>query len=520
MTRSNPKPSGQHAHRLSSPPSRFPASFSFPHPMIRLALATALVAFSCCEPFAAETAAPPALKTEHFDADPGWEGVNNRRTLERAIKQDFGYSATANAGAAAGEIGGFITPAAEPAYYAKTIPACTLGEPITASGSVLVERGAGNTLLGFFNAGTLNEWRTPNTFVLRLNGRGEKFYAYVEYCTRRWRAGGHLFDTLGPDGKTKTHQEFPVGVVHQWSLTYDPKGHGGSGAITASIGGQTVTALLEPGHQADGAEFNRFGLLNVMKSADGAGSLWVDDVTLDGVTERFDRDPSWESSQSRRSYSTKNIIRNFDFGFSPTRHAGGKAAGEMGGLTFRGDCRKPGSMASYGDRLGPLNLDHPLHASGKVSMRRGVTDSTTLIGFYHSADSMTLSPSQSSAIPKSFLGAAIEGPSSEGFYFYPMCRSAGDAIAKATGPTRPRIAPDGASHDWTLEYSPQESGKLTLTLDRQTVAIAFDPKLKARGARFDRFGIVTTWIDANGQHVYFDDLTYTAAPPSTTDAPR
>ena len=26
---------------------------------------------------------------------------------------------------------------------------------------------------------------------------------------------------------------------------------------------------------------------------------------------------------------------------------------------------------------------------------------------------------------------------------------------------------------------------------------------------FDRFGIITTWIDGNAQRVYFDDLTYT-----------
>jgi hypothetical protein len=30
---------------------------------------------------------------------------------------------------------------------------------------------------------------------------------------------------------------------------------------------------------------------------------------------------------------------------------------------------------------------------------------------------------------------------------------------------------------------------------------------------FDRFGIITTHIDGNGQTVYFDDLTYTAIIP-------
>ena len=29
------------------------------------------------------------------------------------------------------------------------------------------------------------------------------------------------------------------------------------------------------------------------------------------------------------------------------------------------------------------------------------------------------------------------------------------------------------------------------------------------GARFNRFGIITTWVDGNSQTIYFDDLTYT-----------
>jgi hypothetical protein len=31
----------------------------------------------------------------------------------------------------------------------------------------------------------------------------------------------------------------------------------------------------------------------------------------------------------------------------------------------------------------------------------------------------------------------------------------------------------------------------------------------AAGATFDRIGTLTTRVDGNGQHVYFDDLTYT-----------
>src|SRR5262249_18418349 len=143
---------------------------------------------------------------------------------------------------------------------------------------------------------------------------------------------------------------------------------------------------------------------------------------------------------------------------SPTRHAGGRAAGELGGLVFRGDCRFPDRMACYGDRLAMLTLDKPLKASGKVSLRRGVSDSTTLLGFYHSKDSLTVNPSQASGWPRSFLGVAVEGPSREGFLFYPAYRVKSDGQANAKGADLPHILPNGRSHDWSLEYAPAGAG--------------------------------------------------------------
>ena len=52
-----------------------------------------------------------------------------------------------------------------------------------------------------------------------------------------------------------------------------------------------------------GATFNRFGLLNVMKQLDGSGTFWVDDAIVDGQLERFDRDPQWDQSGNRRTYT-------------------------------------------------------------------------------------------------------------------------------------------------------------------------------------------------------------------------
>src|SRR5438128_5816982 len=119
-----------------------------------------------------------------------------------------------------------------------------------------------------------------------------------------------------------------------------------------------------------------------MKQFDRGGRLWLDNVTINGAGEEFGSDPKWDASGNRRAYETRNVRPRFDFGFTPTQYAGGKAAGEVGGLFFRGDCRYPERVAAYGDRLSSLTLKRALKASGKVCLRRAVSDSTTLIGFY------------------------------------------------------------------------------------------------------------------------------------------
>jgi hypothetical protein len=435
-------------------------------------------------------------RTERFDQDPGWDGHNNRSAANHAIKQDFG--------AAPGMVGGLVTPAGEAAYYAKGITPRTLKDKFSASGTVVVEPGPGNTLIGFFNAETVNEWRTPNSIALRLNGRGDGFHVHLEYATALWRAGGDFYSVV-EKGK-KQMRLFPSGPkAYAWTLSYD------RGTVTATLDGERLVLPLDPGHSDDGATFNRFGLLNVIKSADSPGTLWLDDVEVDGVTDRFDADPKWDALNARKTYVTANVRPRFDFGYSGTRHAGGAAPGEMGGLVFRGDERYADRMAYYGDRLKPLTLDRPLKASGKLALRRAVTDSTVLIGFFHSTESMRVSQAQSSGFPENFLGAAIEGPSREGFLFYPAYGVDGEGQS-GNGSRDPRCAhvhPDGASHAWTLEYSPEEGGTITVSLDGKRVSLGLSKEHRAKGARFDRFGLVTTHIDGNGQNVYFDDLTYT-----------
>jgi hypothetical protein len=461
---------------------------------------------------------PPSERFATFDADPGWEGRNNRATVPepRTIRQDFGYSRTSHTGGQPGEVGGYITPAAEPAYYAKRIARRTLQDTLSASGTMNCKDRAFHLLLGFFNANTLKEWRTPNSISMRLLGRGDRFFVYVEYATAKWRASadspGGFKVVKDPDTGREQFVGFLSGEPHKWSIRYDPEENAGNGRITVTVDDQKAFCDLSPGHKQDGAEFNRFGMLNILKSADGGGEVWVDDVTVNGETDRFDKEPKWEGVRNRETYVTAEVRPRFNFGYSKTRYAGGKADGEIGGLVFRGDNRYAERMGAYGDRIGPLSLDKPLIASGKITLRRGVSDSTTLIGFYHSRDSMQVSDSQSAFLPRSFFGIAIEGPSSHGFFIQPGFRNRADGNITSFGPTGLYIYPDGATHEWHFEYQPnldQGSAEVTVTLGGKSVRKSLTRDQLA-ATTFDRFGIVTTWIDGNAQRVYLDDLRYTA----------
>jgi hypothetical protein len=460
-------------------------------------------------------------RTEHFDRDPGWDGRNNRaKTPEpREVRQDFGYSATQQLdGAGRGAIGGYLTPAAETAYYAKRIPTATFNDRLSASGKLACPGGQFHVLVGFFNADTVNEWRTPNSVVLRLYGRGDVFYAYVEYCTSRWRAGGDspggfaMIDDPERPGRQQLRGFKSQGAVHTWTLDYDPDANDGRGRVTVSIDDQRAVCDLDPGHKADGATFNRFGLLSIPKHFDSGGEVWLDDITVNGEKEDFVRDPNWDAVGNRRTYKTYSVRPRFDFGFSDTHFAGGKKRGELGGVVFRGDNRTFEKLAYYGDRLEPLTLAAPLRASGKVSLRRGISDSTSIIGFFHSEKSMEVSPSQASGWPKNFFGIAIEGPSREGFLVYPAYRLAEGGGGHPRGDHLPHILPDGQPHDWSLVYDPAAAGgrgQMVVSFDGKRVELDLSEGHRTSPVEFDRFGIVTTWIDGNAQHVYFDDLTYT-----------
>src|SRR5262245_49022257 len=117
---------------------------------------------------------------------------------------------------------------------------------------------------------------------------------------------------------------------------------------------------LPEGYRRQGATFDHFGLMNMMK-AGGRMTIYFDDLEYAGRSQDFTKDPSWDASGNRVTYKAADVGGAHNFGFSNTNPAGGKP-GEVGGTFWRS-----GKYAYYADRVGPLTLDDPLEAKGKVA---------------------------------------------------------------------------------------------------------------------------------------------------------
>lgn len=497
-------------------------------------------------------------RSQNFNSDPEWHEHNNRATSPgpAQITQNFGFTSTNYAGDpgdTTGEVGGTIISAGEAAYYAESIVPKTFNDRLTAAGTLYIGAAGLNTLLGFFHTDAVeNGWRSPHQFVLRFeqpDSSSNNFRAFIDYSTSKWRANGALFsDASGSQILFSPGQ-------YQFSMDYYPNGNNGYGSYEAVLANNTGTyrTLSIPGsapfvatpvpmrvttdgtqvidaHKNDGATLNRFGLLNRVAHYDARhGHITVDDLTInDSAVNTFAQNPGWDYLRNNVTY-TSNIVRpKFNFGYSPTQHAGGAESGEMGGLIWSGDSRfeyEGQRMAYYGDVIADqgtsLTLGDPLEASGKVSFKRGVTDSITQMGFFHSSDSIRQSDSQVMYSPENFLGIRIEGPTDEGFYFYPTygtnSEGVGSAETTGRGDSPPRILPNGNTHSWTLTYDPlggpTQNGRITVNLDGAIGWLDVTADHRDIGAHFDRFGIITTHRDGNSQEVYFDDLTYTVRNP-------
>jgi len=448
-------------------------------------------------------------RTETFDSQPAWTGVNNQPEYPPCltVDQDFGYSPkTSFAGAAPGEIGGKIWRASSIAHYAKAISPKTFQDRLSASGTFAVTKSAGPSgfLFGWFHSANPPGWRNLNSLALRVDGEKGFYRVYCEYGTRIKRTS-----TININRKANVRHR-DGGTVHNWSLTYDPDGNHGGGSIRFKLDADAWTLNLEPGHKLDGAVFDRFGLWN--RQTEASSPLWVylDDVVLDGVAQDFASDPGWLGTNNRRTYTDCEVEPRHNFGFRNSNLAGGAAAGEMGGILWRTESEAQHTAGYYADtQIGALNLNHKLSARGKLAMPRTCVDAGVYLGWFQTA-TYNSTTTDNMLAPRNFVGALVESPSREGQKLN-ACYRTGTGTYDLQDRS-PRLVPPTGSLEWSIAYDPAlPKDNLVVTVAGQQSVLTVPESVRMQKTTFDAFGMGTTRKGGHWLEIFFDDLTYTAA---------
>lgn len=484
----------------------------------------------------ADEAAKTVVRSQTFDHDPLWEGRNNRIVPPQypTIVQDFGYSRTHHAGRSPGEMGGKVTRASEPAFYAARIGLKTLDQRLSASGTLALTKSTpgGGVFFGFFRAEQPGGGGRPTgSLGLNLDTEHSGGRLAVRLITAANQSCGTFITPFLP-GKFRPTPLRNDGTRYTWKLDYDPAGAGGRGQFTFAFHGDapkpgeletpgmpeshrqeararfpsttSFTVDLPDGYRQQGTVFDHFGLMNMMK-AGGQLEVYFDDLVYDGESQDFAEDPHWDASGNRAVYQATDVAGAHHFGFSKTSHAGGQP-GEIGGTFWRTEK----DWGYYADKVGPLSLAQRLEARGKVSLFVGAPDADMCFGFFRT-DGGDVPPNRSG----DFLGIKVGGPTRVGHYFLPAFVTADGQEGRAEqGP----VLKPGATYEWSLVYDPDANGgngALTATLGDETVTHNLKPgqKAKARGARFDRFGLFSVYPGGQLVKLYLDDLEYTAASP-------
>jgi hypothetical protein len=276
---------------------------------------------------------------------------------------------------------------------------------------------------------------------------------------------------------------------------------------------------LPAGLKQEGASFDHFGILNIVKNGRSA-EIYFDDLEYDGKQESFAEDPHWDGLNNRARVQETMPIGYHNFGFSPETHFAGGSPGEMGGIFWP----LSQAYAYYADRIGPLSLDDPLEAHGKLFLKYVTPDCEMCFGWFNSSQRQppekryrksvaagTRRDPQTTHMCKTdnFVGIYLTSEHA-GCGLHPALVTAkGSKVDQRNGAPHPE---PGKVWEWTVKYDPSAGGghgAISVTLGGQTATLVLDEKLRAEGSNFDRFGFFASG-GGGMTHIYFDDLKYTA----------
>jgi hypothetical protein len=391
--------------------------------------------------------------------------------------------------------------------------------------------GGAAVAFGWFNVARRGEAGRPmNALALEFAGEQEGPRLTIRLTAESNQAIGQKVTPFVNDRKIvkgKGNRDFDAvqadSTRYTWKLDYDPQANGGRGRIEFVVAGNGTKhqpwegkpiAIDVPAEvRTAGATFDHFGLLNGLKPGRSM-NVYFDDLTYDGMTQDFSRDPQWDEVANRDRYEEEAQHGAHDFGFSPTTHYAGGSPGELGGTMWRS-----GDYGYYADRIGPLSLADRLEAGGKITLQAGPSDSTIYFGWFNGSEREN-APCQAG----DFVGIKVGGPSKVGHYFVPSYATTKASPIERVGKSQrpedvaldpsegPLLKPE-RSFTWTLVYDPNGAegrGSLTATLDDESLAFPLAKGDKEKGAKLDRFGLFTAHHGGNFLKIYLDDLYYTA----------
>jgi hypothetical protein len=196
-------------------------------------------------------------RAQDFSRDPNWDASGNRTTYKSTDAlgaHDFGYSPTGHAGGKPGELGGTFWRSGKYAYYADKVGPLSLDDRLEASGKVVLKSGAPDSdmFLGWFNSANKDEPPAQAGHFLGVHVGGPTRVGHYFHPSLATATGARSQAAAGP--------VLTPGQVYDWSLVYDPAAEGGNGAVTVTLGKESVTLPLKKGVKAQGARFDRFGV--------------------------------------------------------------------------------------------------------------------------------------------------------------------------------------------------------------------------------------------------------------------
>jgi hypothetical protein len=223
---------------------------------------------------------------EDFTADPKWEAVGNRDTIDDVREygaQDYGFSATSFAGGKVGEIGGrFIS--VDPwemqfqGHYGDRVGRLSLDHKLVARGKFATRTFSIDSTfaLGWFSATDRGGWPLKNVVGVAFDS-----------LTDTGRIVQTLYGTSeGSKARSREYVTFnPDGTSYHWTLEYDPAAANGNGAITFTINNQKLTTPLAPGDKQRGAILDRFGVFNLPWANSKHCVVYLDDLTYTVAAE-------------------------------------------------------------------------------------------------------------------------------------------------------------------------------------------------------------------------------------------